>query len=398
MRLKHWIILLALVAFGFLLYWAPQASARPARYGSKGKARVRVSDPPPRHRAVAAKRSRKKSARPARTTRTRRGRQRYRRVSFAVSNFADSAAGDSLDGEDLVVREAALFALGPYNGTVVVTDPQTGRILSIINQKLALSGGEPPCSTIKLPVALAALSEGIINRDTQVRLSRRWSLNLTEALAHSNNQFFEALGVRIGFQKLSLYAHQFGFGELAGFRIPGEQVGTFPEEPARFGGVARMSSFGEKISVTPLQLAAFVSAIANGGTLYYLQYPRTPADIQDFQPMVKRQLDVDHLLPEIREGMMAAVDHGTGQRASLSFETVLGKTGTCSHAEAHLGWFASYAGKENSRVAVVVLLRGGNLVNGPTAAEVAGRVYRNLYERNYYLFADVKPTATGVPQ
>jgi penicillin-binding protein 2 len=79
--------------------------------------------------------------------------------------YADSTLGDKPDGEDLDVRRAAVEALGPYNGSVVVVDPASGRILSIINQKLALGSGFQPCSTIKVSVALAALSEKVVGRD-----------------------------------------------------------------------------------------------------------------------------------------------------------------------------------------------------------------------------------------
>jgi hypothetical protein len=60
-----------------------------------------------------------------------------------------------------------------------------------------------------------------------------------------------------------------------------------------------MCSFGEGISMTPLQLGALVSAIANGGTMYYLQHPSTPEQIADFEPRVKRRLDIAPLIPEI---------------------------------------------------------------------------------------------------
>src|SRR5205809_3554246 len=97
--------------------------------------------------------------------------------------FADSTAGDNVDGEDLTVRRAAVDALGPYNGSVVVVDPQTGRVLTIVNQKVAFRSGFQPCSTVKIYAALAGLQEGIINRDTNVRLYGRTSMNLTTALA-----------------------------------------------------------------------------------------------------------------------------------------------------------------------------------------------------------------------
>ena len=74
------------------------------------------------------------------------------------------------------------------------------------------------------------------------------------------------------------YANEFGLGRAwPGINIQGEQLGTYPDEelPAALGGVGRMCSFGESVSMTPLQLGALVSAIANGGTLYYLQHPET---------------------------------------------------------------------------------------------------------------------------
>jgi penicillin-binding protein 2 len=67
---------------------------------------------------------------------------------WSAPTFADSSSSDFVDGEDLTVRRAAVEALGPYNGTVVVTDPNNGRILSMVNQKLALKSGFQPCSTI----------------------------------------------------------------------------------------------------------------------------------------------------------------------------------------------------------------------------------------------------------
>src|SRR5919197_5086998 len=90
---------------------------------------------------------------------------------FYTSSFAeDIAAGDVVDGEDPVVRQAAIDALGNMNGTVVAIEPTSGRILAMVNQKLALSSGAQPCSTIKVSVALAALSEKIVTKDTPISL------------------------------------------------------------------------------------------------------------------------------------------------------------------------------------------------------------------------------------
>jgi penicillin-binding protein 2 len=153
--------------------------------------------------------------------------------------------------------------------------------------------------------------------------------------------------------------------------------------------VARMSSFGEGIQITPLQLAALAAAFANGGTLYYLQYPHTQEEVQNFEPKVKRDLNIATVLPEVREGMLAAVLYGTGR---LSYdaggdETPLGKTGTCDdHLNpSRIGWFVSYADETHPKIALAVLLRGNTRkVKGPTAAQVAGGIYRRLREQNYF--------------
>ncbi len=318
------------------------------------------------------------------------------RERFYMSSFADDIAnGDITAGEDPVVRQAALDALGNMNGTVVAIEPTSGRVLAMVNQKLALSSGAQPCSTIKLSVALAALSEGLVSKDTPVSLGGRWHLNLTEALAHSNNAYFEALGRKLGFEKVAYYAHQYGLGELAGYDIPGEQLGEYPDAviPAKLGGVGKMCSFGEGVSMTPLQLGAMVSAIANGGTLYYLQHPTTPEEVANFQPRVKRQLDIGPLIPEISDGMAGAVQYGTARSVRLNFneEAILGKTGTCSHEGTRYGWFASYANTSVGRIVVVVFLQGGRPTFGPKAAEIAGRMYRGMYDHNFFVAGPAAP-------
>ncbi|HZW91347.1 MAG TPA: penicillin-binding transpeptidase domain-containing protein [Candidatus Eremiobacteraceae bacterium] len=319
---------------------------------------------------------------------------------FFMSSFAEGiAAGDITEGEDPVVRQAAVDALGNMNGTVVAIEPTSGRLLAMVNQKLALASGAQPCSTIKLSVALAALSEGLVSKETEVSLGGRSRMNLTEALAHSNNAYFEALGRQLGFEKVAYYAHQFGLGELAGYDIPSEQLGTYPEEviPQKLGGVGKMCSFGEGISMTPLQLGAMVSAIANGGTLYYLQHPTTPEEITTFQPRIKRQLDIAPLIPEISGGMAGAVQYGTARRLGLNFneEEILGKTGTCSHDGTRFGWFASYANTTSGRIVVVVFLEGGRPTFGPKAAEIAGLMYRNLYDHNFFIAGTSRPADTA---
>ncbi|HLK62694.1 MAG TPA: penicillin-binding transpeptidase domain-containing protein [Bryobacteraceae bacterium] len=299
--------------------------------------------------------------------------------------------GDNIDGEDLDVRRAAVEALGSFNGSVVVADPSTGRILTMVNQKVALGTGFQPCSTVKVSVALAGLSEKTIQPANKMRVGAM-KMDLTYALAHSNNLYFATLGEKLGFEKVSYYAHLFGYGEKAGLNIPGEQPGRYPVAPPHNGGVGMLTSFGEEISQTPLQLAALMSAIANGGTLYYLQYPRNQADVASFVPRVKRRLDIDGLIPEIKPGMRAAVEFGTAHRARDD-GAIAGKTGTCSENHTHLGWFGSFNDDGPRKLVVVVLLTGGRPAIGPLAAGIAGDVYRRLGEKNYFSRASMMTPA-----
>ena len=350
-----------------------------------------------RHRAAASSTAASPAAHGSagvvRVSGRRRRRTRYYGERFTASSFADVAAltaGDVTAGEDPVVREAALQALGNMNGTVLAIDPSSGRILAMVNQRLALSAGAEPCSTIKVSVALAALKEGLIKADTPVNLGGHYSVDLTHALARSINLYFEVLGRTMGFDRVKHYANEFGLGELAGYNIPGEHLGVYPDTalPAASGGVGRMCSFGESISMTPLQLGALVSAIANGGTLYYLQHPTTQAEVADFQPKVKRLLEIKDVIPQILPGMQGAVDFSNGTARSLrtNFEQfpVFGKTGTCSDNGTRFGWFVSYGDAPTGRIVTVVFLEGGRATFGPKAAELTGAFYRAMYDRNFF--------------
>jgi len=311
-----------------------------------------------------------------------------------IPTFADSTEGDNVDGEDLTIRRAAVEALGSYNGSVVVVDPSNGRILSMVNQRIALSAGFQPCSTIKVSVALAGLSEKAIQPATKYRLGGM-KMDLTYALAHSNNYYFATLGTKLGFDKVSSYARQFGYGEKAGWNVPGEQPGHYPSAPPKNGGIGMLCSFGEEVQQTPLQLAALMSAIANGGTLYYLQYPHSAVEVRDFTPRIKRQLNLGPLIPQITPGMRGAVEFGTAHRARED-GPIAGKTGTCSENHTHLGWFGAFNDSGSRKLVVVVLLTGGRPAIGPLAAGIAGDVYRRLEEEKYLSNATAAAPATLV--
>ena len=148
-----------------------------------------------------------------------------------------------------------------------------------------------------------------------------------------------------------------------------------------------MTSFGDGITLTPLEFAALLGAVANGGTLYYLQYPKTQQEAETLMPRVKRRLDISELIPEIKPGMMGAVEYGTARRIGFDpNEPIYGKTGTCTDTRTptHLGWFGSFTETSGQKVVVVVLLTGGSAVSGPAAAGVAGQVYKNLEAASFF--------------
>lgn len=339
------------------------SGAKAALPAVKGKARLRNASLVSRHRHFS---------------------ERFTASSFASGDIFD---GDVTAGEDLVVRQAAIDALGGMNGTAVVINPANGRILAMVNQKLALSPGAEPCSTIKITVAMAALSEGLVTRDTPVQLAG-FRMNMTDALAKSNNLYFEELGRELGFERVHHYATQFGLGELAGYRIEGEQLGVYPDQelPASEGGVGRMCSFGQGVSMTPLQLGAYVAALANGGTLYYLQHPTTQDEVAAFEPKVKRTLDIAKYVPDLEDGMAGAVEYGTARRLRANFNAlpVFGKTGTCSDKGTRFGWFAAFSDSPQGSLVTVFFLEGGRPTFGPRAAELTGLFYKNLWDRNWF--------------
>jgi len=371
----------------------PQSRLRESHHATAHHAATHTTKSTATHTATthstSSRVTKKSTTTSARVQRVSVGRRHHYYERFTASSFVkgEIGTGDITAGEDPVVRQAAIDALGDMNGTALVIDPSNGRILAMVNQKLALSPGAEPCSTIKLTVALAGLSEGLVTRDTPVQLAG-FRMNMTQALAKSNNLYFEEIGRELGFERVRHYATQFGLGELAGYNIPGEQLGVYPDQPIpeSEGGVARMCSFGQGVSLTPLQLGAFVASIANGGTLYYLQHPTTPEEVAAFQPRVKRTLDIAHYVPDLEDGMAGAVEYGTARRLRANFNQlpVFGKTGTCSNEGTRYGWFASYSETPQGALVTVFFLEGGRPTFGPRAAELTGELYKNLWDRDYF--------------
>ncbi|MBK8812229.1 MAG: hypothetical protein IPN69_16085 [Acidobacteria bacterium] len=302
-----------------------------------------------------------------------------RRVAFERglrTMTVDNISGDITDGEDLEVRRAAIDALGDRAGTVVVLEPQTGKVLSIINQEWAIRQSFKPCSVIKLVTSVAGLNESVINADGSFS-GGSIGIGLDDALAYSNNAYFQRVGVNLGSEKMIGYAKILGLGAPTGLNASGETPGRLP-----YGNNnARIYSHGDDFAVTPLQLAVMVSALSNGGRVIVPQIPRPGFEKAAFRGMYRRQIELppstlEHVLP----GMIGAATYGTARNGVDSSLGIAGKTGSCIGQGSWLGLFASVAPVRDPKLAVVVITRGQS-ERGKYAAAVAGRIYNALRVR-----------------
>ncbi len=306
---------------------------------------------------------------------------RQRAIDEGMRNEAEAnIAKDDTTGEDLEVRKAAVEALGHHAGTVVVMDPKSGRVYTVVNQDWALRRGFKPCSTIKLVTGVAGISEKVIQPVETVTVDGNYKINLTDALAHSNNQYFQRVGGEVGFDKMVTYAREMGLGEKTGINYVNEYAGRVPLYKSGYA-VNHMSSHGDDFEVTAIQLATLVSAMSNGGKLVTPHVPRTVQENTNFKTELRRKINIDgqawnRMLP----GMIGAVNYGSGRKAYRPEQTVAGKTGTCIGQGSWLGLFTSYAPVVDPKLAVVVITRGTDAHNHLPAA-VAGNIYRALSPR-----------------
>jgi membrane peptidoglycan carboxypeptidase len=206
-------------------------------------------------------------------------------------------------------------------------------------------------------------------------------MNLTDALAISHNGYFQQVGRAVGFERMSSYARQLGLGERTGINHAGEFPGRLPLFKNDVG-MLRMSSHGDDIEVTPVQLATLASVFANGGTLLTPHLPRTPEEDLQFKTEVRRQLNVpQESLRRMMPGMIGSVSYGSGRKAYDPQQTIAGKTGTCIGAGGvWVGLFTSYAPVEDPQLAVAVVGRGTD-AHSHVPAAIAGQIYRTLNYR-----------------
>lgn len=285
----------------------------------------------------------------------------------------------------------------------------------------AYQSAYPPASTFKIAVAIAALDSGTISPYSLFpgppgyavgnRVFSNWNknhegdLDVAKAIARSTNTWFYRVGIMTGARPIIDVAQRFGMGSKVGLPLPGEVPGFVPDQAwadryrnGRFSGgdIANMAIGQGALLVTPLQMAQFMSGVANGS---YLPEAKIIKQVQDVRNNVvraprsgsQRRLDVDlEVLMAVRKGMDDVVNesYGTARRARLEGAgdvTVAGKTGTGQWKIAinqNVAWFTGFVPADNPEYAFAVLYEGkpGEKVSGgSSAAPLVSEFFSPIY-------------------
>jgi len=347
----------------------------------------------------------------------------------------ESVAGQDVRlAADVHVQAAAEQALEGATGAVVVVDPANGDVLAMASapgfdpnelaaglaaeqwQALQSDPRKPlnprahwglyaPGSAFKPVTALAALEAGRATPQLTFTCPGYFLLgrarfecwenraghgpqNLAQALQHSCNVYFFNLGLRCGPQAIHDMALQFGFGRLTGIDLGGEKAGLVPDDAwkrqhqhdgGRDGDTCNLSIGQGALLVTPLQMATFAMALANGGRLYQ---PRLVLEVRDaagrplraLAPRLVRTLAVAPAhLRLVREALRAVIESptGTGRKAAVEGFPAAGKTGTAEHGAKGSGqkwtWMIAFAPYDHPRYALAMLVEEG-VSGGSTVA------------------------------
>jgi penicillin-binding protein 2 len=325
---------------------------------------------------------------------------------------ASAVAIDPRNGEVL-----AMVNLPSYDNNLFAKGISAGDYSSLMNDpekpmfNRAISGEYPPGSTFKPLVASAALQEGIITSSTTLNCPAEINIgsyrfpdwkphgvtDVRKAIAESVDIFFYAVGggweniTGIGIDKIQQYANRFGLGKTLGIDIPGESKGLIPNREWKLSKMGERWFLGDDyhcaigqgfITATPLQLANYIAAIANGGTVYkphiVTQIKKIDGSIEKIgTTILDKNIISASNIAIVREGMWQTVTSGTAQPLKDLPVAVAGKTGTAqfgSENKEH-GWFVSFAPYDNPTIAMVVLVEGGG-EGFSTAEPVTKDVYQ----------------------
>jgi len=326
--------------------------------------------------------------------------------------------------------EAAVSKTQARGGAILVMDPKTGKILAWTlrptfdpNQlqlatpdlwrNRAVTDPYEPGSTLKAVLAAAALQEGVVGPDSliyagdgELPLSGTilhdhekygW-LTFREALQQSSNVVAAKIGLNMGKERYYRYLRAFGFGEKTEIDLPGESIGLV--KPLKEWGTRTLASMsiGQEIAVTPVQLLAAVSAIANKGWLmkpYVVDNFRNPNGqvVWERTPEIRRRPIMEQTASTLTELLVEVVEKGTGTRAGVSGYRVAGKTGTAQKVDRStgrysstqlIGSFVGFVPANDPQVSILVLIdepqgpAWGGVVAAPVFREVASQVLQYL--------------------
>jgi beta-lactamase class D len=288
---------------------------------------------------------------------------------------------------------AAVESLGNRQGSVIVLDPHSGRILVLVHEDIALQNAYLPGSLFKIVTAAAALEEGLVDEHTTIDCQGQsvfygrplycWyrpghgPVNIRKALALSCNVYFYHLGQRVGAHNLLTYAARFKLGETTGINKPGEVPGSLPTWISEQDVPVLAVGQSKALAVTPIQVAGLIAAIANGGFFYQPYIPAPGSTADDTQPVLRGRVELSRALEIIREGLRESADYGTSIASSAGLEAVAGKTGTASQQQGGKtdAWFAGYFPADRPEIALVVFIRSG--IGAADAAPVAAQVLKS---------------------
>jgi cell division protein FtsI/penicillin-binding protein 2 len=284
-------------------------------------------------------------------------------------------AASPVHASELSLQQVAQRALGDRAGCVLALEARDGRLMALVNPKVAAGTAYPVGSLAKLVTGLEALEAGLTDGARRIRCKgkfERWKCwkvhgeqTLEEAIANSCSTYFFTIGRELGAPRLNRAFSAAGFGRVTGADLPSEVPGTL--RPARSLAELTELAYGDTpaLLATPLQVAGWVGAIANGGTRYAPHIDSAPA-------RKLGTLSGTRGLDLVRTGMRRAVLEGSAQGADVPSLSVHGKTGTSTQLAANHrrhGWFAGFA---DGRV-VVVFLKNGN--GYQDAAPIAREVF-----------------------
>jgi stage V sporulation protein D (sporulation-specific penicillin-binding protein) len=336
--------------------------------------------------------------------------------------------------------EEAAAETQPLSVTAVVMKPKTGEILAMASRpsynpnhfedypmelwkNRAVSNIYEPGSTFKSIVAAAALEEGMVGPDdwfsdpgfliVSEKRIENWSggsfgtVTFTDVMRQSINTCFALIGLDLGIDRLNKYVRRFGFGELTGIELPGEEVGLLmdPEERPVYDSDIATMSIGQSIAVTPLQLATAMSAIANDGVLmrpYIVKavFNEDGSVYEETKPREVRRVissETDQVLVGLLEQVVAT---GGGGKAKVKGYRIGGKTGTAQKINedgigykdgAYIASFCGFAPTTDPEVTLLVIIdepSGGDYYGGQIAAPVASKIFQQMFR-----YLNVEPSS-----